>query len=237
MQEHLNSIIIPYYGNWHLTHQRLIEIDKFCPSNIEVVLVNDASPELECRTSAAWWQKQAKLFTVKYVENEKNLGFGGSNNRGAKVAEGDILIFLSNDVVISGKFVEQVEQIIDSHNGEVFIGNEVLYFDTGWNTIEINEKPSIVSYPIGYFLACTKAMWKRIGGFDLIYGLADYEDVDLGAWCIYNDVPMVALNNRHLHHIGEQTVRKVRPNREEFTKKNGELFRKKWAEKLKEKYG
>ena len=237
MNKHLTSIVLPYYNHWDLTYARLGDIYKHAPlDRIEVILVNDASPDPECRLGVGHWQK-LNLYPTKYIENKENLGFGDSHNKGAKGADGDILIFLSNDVVITGKFVEQVEQIIDDHNGEVFIGNEVLYFDTGWNVIEINGKPSIVCYPVGYFLACTKTMWERIGGFDPIYGKYDYEDVDLGAWCIYNDVPMVALNNRNLRHLGEQTVRKVNPNREEHTKKNGILFREKWTEKLKEKYG
>lgn len=154
-----------------------------------------------------------------------------------KSADGDVLIFLSNDVVITGKFIEQIEDIIDANNGEVLIGNEVLYHDTGWNTIEINGKPSIVCYPVGYLLACTKSLWEKIGGFDPIYGLADYEDVDVGAWCIYNDIPMVALNNPNIHHIGEQTVRKVRPDRERYTRENRQKFIEKWTSKLAEKYG
>jgi GT2 family glycosyltransferase len=173
---------------------------------------------------------------VRYVENKTNLGFGGSNNKGAKVAKGDILIFLSNDVVVSGAFVEQIENIIDNYNGNVMIGNQVLYHDTGWNTITIKDKPSIVCYPVGYLLACTKILWNTIGGFDPLYGLYDYEDVDIGAWCIYNNVPMVALNHPSIRHLGEQTVRKVNPNREEHTRRNQILFREKWTEKLTEKY-
>jgi hypothetical protein len=79
-------------------------------------------------------------------------------------------------------------------------------------------------------------MWKRFGGFDPIYSPYDYEDVDIGAWCLYNDIPMVALNNSNIKHLSEQTVRKLNPNREEHTLKNGVLFREKWTELLKSKF-
>lgn len=237
MSKHLVSVIIPYFGNWTLTHQRLGELSRYAPADrVEVILVNDASTELDCRSGAGWWTNNFKDFPVRYVENKNNLGFGGSNNIGAKVAKGDILVFLSNDVVVSGKFIEQIEEIIDSYDGEVMIGNQVLYHDTGWNVITIKDKPSIICYPVGYLLACTRKLWNRIGGFDLLYGVYDYEDVDLGAWCIYNDVPMIALNNPGIRHMGEQTVRKVNPNREEHTKKNRVLFIDKWTDLLAEKY-
>jgi hypothetical protein len=48
---------------------------------------------------------------------------------------------------------------------------------------------------------------------------------------------MVALDTDKLKHIGEQTVRKVMPDREEYTKKNIIKFKEKWTEKLSKKFG
>ena len=214
-----------------------MEIYKHLVGDFEVILVNDASPDIDCRSGAAWWQKQTSKFKIKYVENKENLGFGGSHNQGAKAASGNILIFLSNDVVISGDFLQQIESIMDTYKEEVIIGGRVLYFDTGWNTITIKGKPSIVPYPEGWLIACTKKMWRRYGGWDVeSYGKFDYEDVDLGAWAIYNEVPVIELNLPHLLHLADQSIRKVYPNREEYTLKNGKIFRDKWTKLLEEKF-
>ena len=134
MSKHFVSIVVPYYGNWQLTHQRLGELHKYAPAeDIEVILVNDASPDMDCRSGAGWWTNNFTGYKVRYFENKTNLGFGGSNNIGAKIANGDILVFMSNDVVITGRFIEQIETLIDEYDGEVMIGNQVLYHDTGWN--------------------------------------------------------------------------------------------------------
>lgn len=233
---HLISIIIPYFNHWDLTHGRLAEIYKYLPENCEIILVNDASTELDCKTGVAWWQKNTQKHKIKYVENPVNLGFGGSHNRGAKAAEGDILVFLSNDVIIGGNFIQSVMENIDKYNGEVLMGGRVLYNDTGWNVLIINGKPSIIAYPEGWLVSCTKTMWDRIGGWSKDYGKFDYEDVELGAWALYNDVKLVGLNLPFLRHLFGQTIKDEYPNRQEYSEHNREVFRNKWTEKLEEKF-
>jgi len=85
-------------------------------------------------------------------------------------------------------------------------------------------------------VACTKEMWERIGGWDTDYGLFDYEDLSLGAWAIYNDVPMVGLNLPFLRHISGATINPLYPDRQERTQRNRKVFERKWTKKLEEKY-
>ena len=96
----LVSIIIPFLNKWNLTHELLYSLYKYAPDNCEIVLVNDASTEEDCEAGVSWWQKSEGLarHKIRYRKNEKNLGFGGSHNAGARISKGDILIFLSNDV-------------------------------------------------------------------------------------------------------------------------------------------
>jgi len=231
------SIIIPYFNNWDLTYERLGEIHKHLVGDFEVILVNDASTDIDCRSGAGWWMKYVDRFQVRYVENRENLGFGASHNKGAKKASGDILVFLSNDVVISGNFLPQIEAFIKHYKGKVIIGGEVLGYDTGWNTLLLNGKPSIVPYPVGWLIAVTRKMWTHIGGWDVrTYGKFDYEDVDLGAWSVYNDIPLVGLYTKALKHLSGQTINKLFPDREKYTIKNRAAFRAKWTNLLEEKF-
>lgn len=232
------SVIIPYYNNWFLTHSRLGELQRFVPDPLEIILVNDASPDLDCHTMPAFWQKLNIQHEIKYVRNQENLGFGGSHNRGAKAATGDILVFLSNDVVMSGNIILPISQTIKENNGEVIVGGKVLYYDTGWNTLMLNGKPSIIPYPEGWLIVCTRDVWKRIGGWDAkTYGRYDFEDVDIGAWAMYNDMKIVGLNLPFVNHLFGQTVSLVTNNREAQTKINQQKFRNKWTEKLQAKFG
>lgn len=236
MQKPNISVIIPFYGKWELTHQRLMDLWKWVQTPLEIILVNDCSQDSTIKGGIAWWQKSPIHHTIKYVENPKNIGFGGSHNRGAKAATGDILIFLSNDVMIRKDFVSPIVAVV-KENSNVIIGGRIVYWDSGWNTIQMLGKKVIVPYPEGWLVACTREMWERIGGWDRRYGRFDYEDVDLGAWAAYNDVDLVGLNMPELHHISGATIGEVAPNREEYTKKNQQVFIEKWKLPLEKKFG
>jgi GT2 family glycosyltransferase len=220
------SIIIPFFNNWQLTHQRLMDCHKFLPDDAEIILVNDASTETDCDGGVAFWQKAENRQKIRYVKNKKNLGFGGSMNRGAKFAKGEILVFLSNDVIITGNFVEQIKNEIDADE-DILIGGRIIYFDSGWNVVS----NVIFPYCEGWLLACTQKVWDNLGGFDPRYAPFDYEDVDLSATAIEQGYRLVGLNSPYLKHLGGQTAN-YNEKRLAITYRNRELFHEKWIDKV-----
>jgi len=103
------SIIVPFYNQWQLTHTCLMDLYTFIPKErdikLEIVLVDDASTDVEIAGGVAWWQG-INYHTVRYIKSEENMGFGYSMNLGADMAKGDVLVLLSNDVRITGRFLE-----------------------------------------------------------------------------------------------------------------------------------
>lgn len=229
------SIIIPYYNHWDLVHARLGELHRYMArEDMEVILVNDASTELDCITGVNFWQKASKdlgIFKIRYYAHDSNGGFGKSMNDGAKLADGDILIFLSNDVRVSGNFIPLISGVL-RESPNTLIGEQVVDWPGGWNEFVIDGKKVIVPYANGWFLACTKNLWKEVGGFDPIYGRYDYEDVDLSTSVASLGYNLYKLNSSMLHHIGGVTVSTVSKNRQEQTEKNRNLYIAKWSDKL-----
>jgi GT2 family glycosyltransferase len=203
-----------------------MEYHKFLSDEIEIILVNDASTDRDCDGGVGFWQKADTRQKIRYMKNEENLGFGGSMNRGAKLSKRDILVFLSNDVVVSGNFIEQIEKEIENEEN-ILIGGRVLYWDTGWNVVN----NTIFPYCEGWLLACTKEVWDNLGGFDPRYAPYDYEDVDLSATAIELGYRLVGLNSPHLRHIGGQTAN-YDEKRLSITHRNKALFFKKWKDKV-----
>lgn len=228
------SVIIPFLNKWELTHARLNEFYRFLPpKEIEVVLINDASTEDGCITGVAWWQKTVNPFPIKYHANKENYGFGRSMNIGAKIASGDILVFYSNDVKTYANWIPELVSRLNG-NDKVLLGNEVIYWDGGWNSFEINGKKTIVPYANGWFIACTREIWLSLKGFDWkTFGKYDYEDVDLSAQAIELGYNIVALNSRNLEHAHQgSTIETLNVDREALTKQNREKFIAKWGNRL-----
>lgn len=227
------SIVLPFFNKFDLTHQRLHEIFSFLPKETEVVLVDDASTENDSLGLISWWQK--KIYpgygreTLRYIRNETNLGFGGSMNRGVRHARGNIIVLLSNDVIVRGDFTKQIEEYIrlDSH---ILIGGRIIDWRGGWNEFNFDGHDTLVPYCEGWFLACTKDVWDELGGFDPIYGRFDYEDVDLSMTAWSKGIKLVGMNSPFLTHLGSQTISGLSVDRMEHTKKNREKFIEKWKE-------
>jgi len=217
------SVIIPFFNNWQLTHARLMEIHKFLPDDVEVILINDTSTDTDCDGGVGFWQGAETRHKIRYIKNKENLGFGGSMNRGSKAAKGEVLVFLSNDVIISGNFIEQIKKEIKEHEKDILIGGRVLYWDTGWNKFN----NTIFPYCEGWLLACTREVWDNLGGFDSQYAPFDYEDVDLSTTAIQKDCELVGLNSPYLKHLGGQTAG-YNEKRLAITNRNKEKFYAKW---------
>ena len=223
------SIIIPFFNKFHLVHSRLMELYKHVPKeDIEIILVNDASTEEKIDESVAWWQKHLNYHKIRYTINSENLGFGGAMNRGAEIAEGDVLVFLSNDVIVSGNFVAQ---ILEKINDEVLIGAEVIYYPAGWNEFDVSGGKMVLPWANGWLLACTRKVWDALGGFDPRYGKYSYEDLDLTITAMDLGYSIIALRSEFAKHIGAQTA-PYDAKRMEYTKRNREIFIEKWQDKL-----
>lgn len=225
------SVIIPTYNKWTLTGQRLMELMHFCGDRIyEIVLIDDAS--VDKFLCLDYWKANSP-WKIIFDRNMHNQGFGFSMNSGANRATGDILVFLSNDVEIKRDFtIELFKWIKDSivANRPILVGAEFLYHDTGWNVID----GMTIPYLNGWFLSCHRNVWKTLGGFDHnLYGISDYEDLDLSLTAVDNDIMLVQLKNHGFRHLGAQSFG-YNETRLARTKSNQNHFIQKWRPKMTE---
>jgi GT2 family glycosyltransferase len=219
------SIVIPFLNHFDLVHARMSDLYKFVPYQIEIVLVNDGSTDDGIDGGVAFWQKNVARHNIRYIKNAENHGFGYSMNKGADRATGDVLILLSNDVIIHKNFIDDVLLLLDC-NPKSIIGGEFLGYDTGWNTFNGRTFP----YLNGWMLAMHKSSWIDIGGFDLRYGISDYEDIHFCTEAIQKGYQLLPIKSGLLTHMGHQTA-EYGPEREARTNRNKQLFKEKWIGK------
>ena len=87
------SIIIPHWNGIEVLSECLESLLQTQYSNIEIIVVDNASTD----GSSDWIA--INFPEVIVVNNNKNYGYAGGCNRGAKVARGDYLVFLNNDTI------------------------------------------------------------------------------------------------------------------------------------------
>jgi GT2 family glycosyltransferase len=217
------SIVVPSFNNWRLTHSLLFDIYNNIPQDVEVIVVDDCSTDTEVMSGLNWWQTGMMKDRLRVIRNEKNVGFLRTANFGVSKATGDVVMLISNDVSIADKtVVTKLEEIFKRAEVPTLVGNRLLDYDTGWNTIG-----SVVHFYLeGWFLSFKKSDWQLWHGFDTRYSTCDFEDVDLSTTVLSKGGKLVLLE-ADMTHLGAQTI-KYSPEREANTKANQERWREKW---------
>jgi GT2 family glycosyltransferase len=235
MGDEMISVILLFYNRTDMMMKRMVEIHQHIHhpnKDIEILLVNNGSdPSKIEKGQIYYWQKMVNWFTVRYIEWETNVGFGGGMNRGASKAEGDYIILLSDDVRIGGDFITPIKEILDQEPNTL-VGGEVIWWPGGWNEFEVHRKKVVVPYANGWLLATSKPAWKESGGFDPIYDKFDYEDMDLSTRWHEMNYPIKSLNSPVVSHIGGATINQTNPDREQHTQLNRLKYIEKWCDRL-----
>lgn len=225
MRDYTVSIVIPTYNTWKLTQGLIDCLSRFESENIDEILVVD-----DCSTVPMDLETDLPMSVLHLLGNS---GFPIACNSGLIQAsrgsfkEKRLIFLISNDVIVTGKFIEQAAEIFivkGSPTGKrALIGNRHIGWDSGWNTFD----GVTFDYLEGWFLAATNDGWRDLGYFDEEYSPYDYEDVDISTQAKAKGYKLVSLNNPHVVHLGGQTIG-FNPTREAVTRRNQEYFRKKW---------
>jgi len=96
------SIVILNWNNAHYTIQCIESLRQMEYPNYEIIVVDNGSENNDCKMIEEKFGNSVYL-----IENEKNLGYAGGNNKGIKYAlnsGADYLFLLNNDTLIKDRF-------------------------------------------------------------------------------------------------------------------------------------
>ena len=191
------AIIIPVFNKMELTRDCLISIAKHYPESVspEVIVFDNASSD---GTRAYLERAQADFDWLKVIRSQANLGFARACNKGAQLADADIVVFLNNDtIVLPGWLEKMLERIGDETVG--MVGSKLIYPDgriqhagivfndqavpTHIHHLSANGDASVnrlMEYPAvtGACIMIKRRLFLDLGSMDTEYPMY-YEDVDL----------------------------------------------------------
>lgn len=248
------SIVVPTYNGVDHLVPCLRALDETLPPSFsgEVLVVDDAS---ETETALALEHLEFVYPWLRVIRNETNAGFITSCNRGAEEARGEFLVFLNDDTVPLSGWLEALLRVFRTHPDAGAVGGRLVYPDgrlqeaggvifddaSGANFGRGDDDMDAplyaylrpVHYCSGALLATPRKLFLEVGGFDLRYRPAYYEDTDYcftvrsqGRTVYYQPESVV------VHLEGATSGTDTSSGVKRYQVRNRSIFRKKWREEL-----
>jgi GT2 family glycosyltransferase len=115
------SIVVPVHNRASLTGRCLDLVLAGLPAGCEVVVVDDASTDATPDVLAGYGE------AIRTARMDSNVGFASACNEGARLAEGELLVFLNNDTEPQPGWLEALLRHAGEHPAAAVVGAKLLY--------------------------------------------------------------------------------------------------------------
>lgn len=211
------SVVIPTYKNKNLFLNNLKNNYPYLVGG-ELIIVND-DPKEKIREEIEFLinqQKNKKINRLIILENEKNLGFGESVNRGVLKSNSDFILLLNSDVRLKDDSFKRglddfkinprlfaISFAQKEKNGKV-VGKNIFFWKRGmfFHSQAKNMNFGFNAWFEGGAALIDKKKFLNLGGYDNIYSPFYWEDIDISyrgykrGWQIIFD-PSIIVEHHH----------------------------------------
>ncbi len=211
-----------------LTHNRLDMTIRFVESvlaysnDYELIVVDNNSTDGTVGYLQAL-KEQGKIH--KLILNKENKLFSAGNNQGIEVADGDYIIVINNDVVVTPFWLESLEDVCKKNNagivgamsnnsaGRQYLGNftvplpsqEMITEFATQHRSQYPNKDFGVGRIFGWMMFFKKTLLEEIGLFDERFKVGGYEDNDISLRAILKGHKLFIDYSTFLYHHGQAT--------------------------------
>jgi len=197
------SIVIPVYNSSLTLKECLNSIFASSYKDYEVIVVSDSSTDNSVSI--------AKEYKTKIIELSENKGPAVARNTGSESAEGEILLFLDSDVIISEDSLNLIIDKFQQHEVNAIQGiyshkPNYKYLATQFYQSYLcyyvwpKDKRYATTLVTGCF-AIRKKIFNRLSGFDVNIDKASCEDEKFGYSLIENGYEILILRNLQVVHM------------------------------------
>ncbi len=223
----LVSIIIVSWNARENLEECLSSLLKISYKNYEVILVDNGSKD----NSVKFIKRNFPI--VKIIESGKNLGFAGGNNLGLEKAQGEYVLFLNNDTIVTKDFLYKLVEFMEKREDVGIIQPKILFHRPGTDLhhkinsigsfllssgflyhLSYGRKDKLIKEPYEIFSAygacflARKSLLRKIGLFDDRY-FAYFEETDLCHRTWLSGLKVMILPDVFIYHKGAKTAQKL----------------------------
>ncbi|MGV3278826.1 glycosyltransferase [Rickettsiales bacterium LUAb2] len=112
------SVIIPVYNIAKYLDKCLTSVINQSFSNIEIIVVNDASTDNSLEIISSYKEKDNR---IKIINNDENLGISAVRNKGIKVAKGKYIHFVDGDDYLELNAYDKLYNFAENNNLDIIL--------------------------------------------------------------------------------------------------------------------
>ena len=147
------SVIVPVYKVERYLDRCVGSIVSQTYKNLEIILVDDGSPDQCPEMCDAWGQKDARIKVI----HKKNGGLGDARNAGLDAATGDLISFIDSDDWCEPAMFEHMVSTYREHKTSIVVCDVWVDWENGWPS----EKKC---------MGGTSPVWNRVETAEAFYG-------------------------------------------------------------------
>lgn len=198
----LVSIIIPIYNVENYIEECLESVYQQIYPHIEVILVNDRTPDHSMEIANTIVAKYQDKFPTTIINHEQNKGLSEARNSGMKIAKGEYIYFIDSDDRITHNAIELLANVVFQHKDiEIVEGEYTRESETNSKTL-VCKKPTFDIYEgnesRNFFLS-SHYVWNTLFKSSFI----QQHSIHFISGILYEDVPFRCSIDKHLSKMGK----------------------------------
>ncbi len=245
----LASIIVPCFNQRTFTQHCIRALARHTRSPWELIVIDNGSSD----DTASYLDgvRDALPAPVRIISNERNLGFPAAVNQGLQAAQGEYLVLLNNDAVVTDAWLDQLIALVNMKSGRAIgmagpmsnyttppqLVEQVPYqsleqldaFARQWRERHRGQWSSAQKLS-GFCLLMKRAVYELVGGLDERFGLGMFDDDDLALRVRKAGFDLAVAHDLFVHHFGSRTFAGEGIDAEALLAQNARRFAEKWPE-------
>ena len=229
------DIIIPVWNQLNVTRDCLESIKKNNSGHFWVIIIDNAS-DIEMQK---YLENIKDNLPVTIIRNEKNLGFVKAVNQGIAISKAPYLCILNNDTLVTKDWLKIMLDIIKCEDGIGIVNpssNNLGQRPYQGEPVELyaeklkSEAGKFVELgaAVGFCMLIKSGVIERIGGFDEIYGMGNFEDTDFSRRAIKEGYRCVRSCGAYVYHRENTSFNRMKTYEDDF-KRNKEIYEFRWG--------
>lgn len=187
---------------------------------------------------------------IKIIKNDINLGFAKANNQGIKIAKGEYVLLLNNDVILSRNWLEKLVICMESDKniGVVgpltnhAVGQQVINYTFSKKNNDVLKFAEIINMKysgvyehthriIGFCMLIKREVIDQVGLLDERFGPGGFEDYDYCLRVNQHGYKIMIAKDVFVYHFGGRGYSKNDLDYNNLRKQNFQIFVDKWVKK------